>query len=188
VPSGPFSHKLHLKLKPDCNTCHTGAANSTGVQDNLLPSKESCKPCHQDANISAPPKVLISKFSHQQHLKLGNVAPAVKAAVGSGTYLGKPNYVEQLDTKNACLACHRGVEASEAPSHDLLPQMADCLVCHNKIDVPYSCVTCHDKGQNLKPADHTNDFVDRHTTAKVAKVGCAVCHGRRFTCMGCHAA
>lgn len=39
-----------------------------------------------------------------------------------------------------------------------------------------------------KPANHTPDFLDRHTTSKLNldKSTGAACHGRRFTCLGCN--
>ena len=66
------------------------------------------------------------------------------------------------------------------------PEMSDCLVCHNKIDPPFSCETCHGVDKTLKTALHTPDYLDAHTRKTVAKVGCASCHGRKFTCLGCH--
>lgn len=132
---------------------------------------------------------MVAKFSHQQHLKMGNIAPAILAAVRSKAYLGTvtPELVSQLQAaKNACQACHRGLETSDATSRANFPQMADCLVCHNTIEPPFSCAKCHNGEAKLKPASHTADFMDRHSTPKVDKSGCATCHGRQFTCMGCH--
>jgi len=39
--------------------CHTAAAASTRVSHNLLPSKQVCLECHEDAAIPAPPRVRI---------------------------------------------------------------------------------------------------------------------------------
>jgi hypothetical protein len=66
--------------------------------------------------------------------------------------------------------------------------MADCLVCHSQIDPPFSCEFCHAPGDHLKPVSHTPDFIDTHTSGKLKldKSSCAVCHGRTFTCQGCH--
>ncbi len=186
VPSGPFSHALHLKLKADCTSCHTTVAASERVEDNLLPSPSACKPCHESVVISEPMPVAIAKFSHKQHAPFGSIGPVLQAAVKSKAYLGTPNHTEELDTKNACVSCHRAVVTSAAPSHELIPQMSDCLTCHNKIELPYSCETCHSTKQNLKPVNHIDGFVDQHTTAKVDKAGCNTCHGNSFTCMGCH--
>ncbi len=69
-----------------------------------------------------------------------------------------------------------------------MPRMADCLVCHNQIDPPFSCAQCHDpKWTGLQPANHHDtDFHDKHSTKAIVKQGCSLCHGRTFTCMGCH--
>jgi hypothetical protein len=86
------------------------------------------------------------------------------------------------------VACHRGLEISDKPERSDLPQMADCLVCHSRIDPPDSCEFCHLKDAALKPANHTPDFLDSHTTgnAGLDLTACAVCHGRHFRCLGCH--
>ncbi|MGH2374954.1 MAG: hypothetical protein ACRD96_25935, partial [Bryobacteraceae bacterium] len=66
--------------------------------------------------------------------------------------------------------------------------MADCLVCHSKVDPPFSCEFCHDSKAALKPASHVPDFLDSHhaKNAAVDRTTCAVCHARKFTCQGCH--
>lgn len=66
--------------------------------------------------------------------------------------------------------------------------MADCLVCHSKIDAPFSCEFCHARNANLKPSSHTPDYLDTHTrkNALPDKASCVICHGRRFACLGCH--
>jgi hypothetical protein len=187
--AAPFSHKLHLKLKPDCRSCHTAAASSTKPTDNLLPNAESCRACHQQPPaIKEPAKTLLNRFDHARHVKLGNVAPVIAAAIDSKAYLSLPADAirKQLDTKNACAACHHGIEESEAVSKANLPQMADCLVCHTKVDPPFSCEFCHDANALLKPASHVAGFADAHSSPKLAKAGCAVCHGRKFMCLGCH--
>jgi hypothetical protein len=158
--------------------------------DNLLPNHAVCRECHQQPPaIKAPVKTIVTRFSHAQHTKLGNVAPVIAAAIDSKEYLSLPaaEIRRQLDTKNACAACHHGIESSEAVSKVNLPQMADCLVCHSKVDPPFSCEQCHAPGPHLRPASHhTQGFADAHSSPKMEKVGCAVCHGRKFMCLGCH--
>jgi hypothetical protein len=184
--AGGFSHATHLKLKPQCTSCHTRAAASTKLEDNLLPEKQACAPCHKDITIARPRPARLAKFDHAFHLKFGNIAPLLKGSIQSNSYLGQPEAVApHLETKNACAGCHHGIEQSAALSKTHFPQMADCLVCHSKIDAPYSCETCHGKDKTLKPAFHTADYLDAHTRRSV-KQGCAVCHGRQFTCLGCH--
>jgi hypothetical protein len=190
APGAPFSHKLHLKLKPRCAACHTAAASSQKPADNLLPPAAACRECHQPPPaIKEPLKTLVTNFSHAQHAKLGNVAPVIAAAIDSKAYLSVPAGAlrKQLNTANACAACHHGIEESEAVSKVNFPAMADCLVCHSQVDPPWSCEQCHTPGPHLKPASHhERTFADAHSSPKIAKVGCAVCHGRKFMCLGCH--
>lgn len=175
-------------MKPECSSCHPLASTSKSAQDNLLPSAEACSPCHKEVSIKEPRELRVAVFDHARHLKMGNFAPVLRAAVQSNAYLSKHgDMLHWLDTKNACLACHRGIQESTAVSKAHFPQMADCLVCHNKIDPPWSCETCHLQDKALKPASiHTNDFLDAHTRKTTVKQDCAVCHGRKFTCLGCH--
>jgi len=187
--AAPFSHKLHLRLRLECETCHAAASTSTKVEDNLLPTKAACIKCHQDVTIPGPQSTRVVHFSHAQHLKMGNVAPVIAAAIDKKNYLQPPGDIRRhLDTKNACEACHRGLEDSDAVTPAAMPQMADCLVCHSQIENPFSCEKCHAKNANLKPANHTEDFMSTHTTGKLNldKTTCAVCHGRTFRCLGCH--
>ena len=185
--AAPFSHKLHLKLVAQCTTCHAAAETSTKPDDNLLPAKAACVKCHADVTISGMSPTNLAHFSHSQHLKMGNVAPVIAAAIDKKDYLQPPGDIRRhLETKNACEACHRGLAESDAVSRVNMPNMADCLVCHNQIEVPFSCEKCHAKNADLKPASHVPAFHDTHSKPAVDKTGCAVCHGRTFRCLGCH--
>jgi hypothetical protein len=193
VSAAPFPHRLHLAQGLECLTCHPGAASSTKPTDNLLPAKKVCLDCHEQVEIPAPPVTNLAKFSHSLHLKMGNVAPILAAAMDHKTYFQTPGadvawIRSHLNSSNACEACHRGLRESDQVSRVNLPQMPDCLVCHAKIETPFTCWNCHAEDANLKPANHTADFMDRHSSGKVQldKSTCAVCHGRTFRCMGCH--
>jgi hypothetical protein len=192
-----FSHRVHLAQKLTCVTCHSGAPGSTKASDNNLPKPEFCVTCHVaggkarpvEAAIKHPRKLLVTKFNHQLHTKLGNVAPIIARAIDTKAYLSPPGDMRKhLDTRNACAACHRALEHSDQVSMAAFPRMADCLVCHNQIDPPFSCVKCHDDGPGLKPASHTPEYLDAHTRKGTIKdrETCAACHGRQFTCLGCH--
>ena len=190
--ANPFSHKLHLKMGLDCVKCHATAPQSVKAADNNLPVAETaCKSCHPDGRtIKAPRRTLVTKFNHQHHVKLGSAAPVILAEIRSKTYFGPvtPELEARLTagSRNACTACHRGLEANAKVDTSVFPHMADCLVCHTKIDPPFTCEKCHDEGPQLRPASHTPEFFDSHSSKKVEKIGCAICHGRKFTCQGCH--
>jgi hypothetical protein len=185
----PFSHKLHLQLKKQCTDCHAAVTASASPTDNLLPAAAVCRPCHDSRTIRGPRATPLTHFSHAQHLKLGNIAPAIAAAIDQKKYLSEAGDIRaHLNSTNACLACHRGIDTSDHVSEANMPQMADCLVCHNQIDPPFSCAQCHDPNwPALQPANHHDkDFHDKHSTKALVKQGCSLCHGRAFTCMGCH--
>jgi predicted CXXCH cytochrome family protein len=185
----PFSHRLHLKLKLACTGCHAQAAASTRAEDNLLPQKQVCLGCHKEVTIPAPPATAVAHFSHARHLRLGNIAPFLARAIDARIYLSPPGDLRaHLNGANPCVACHRGLEESDAMTSAALPHMADCMVCHTPIDPPDSCEVCHARGMKLKPANHTADFLDSHNRKSTVldKASCAVCHGRKFTCLGCH--
>jgi hypothetical protein len=195
-----FSHRRHLALKGlGCEDCHYSALSSRLAADDNLPQAEICAACHDGLHamkhdegekayiFKSLPRTL--KFNHQQHLALGNVATALAAAIESGTYLSpaRPGR-DQLETENACQACHRGLLESDASGPANHPQMADCLVCHPTIDPPFSCELCHTAEAKIKPTSHTPHFIDLHSNrnAKLDKPSCKVCHGVGFRCMGCH--
>jgi hypothetical protein len=186
----PFSHRVHLALKLECTNCHAAALNSAHLEDDLLPKVDVCLKCHKTATIQTPPTTRLARFDHQLHLKLGKIAPIIAAAIDHKTYFSPPSATlrADLNTTNACQACHRGLEVSDKPDHGAFPQMADCLVCHSQIAPPDSCEFCHAKGADLKTVAHTPDFLDTHTTGKLGLdlKSCAICHGRKFHCLGCH--
>jgi predicted CXXCH cytochrome family protein len=191
--AAPFSHKIHLGLQLECTYCHAAAPASTNASDNLLPATKVCLNCHEDGQttpINQPPPISrVAHFSHAQHLKMGNLAPAIASAIDKKTYLQPPGDIRRhLDSTNACKACHRGLEESDRVTRALLPQMADCIVCHSEIDNPFSCEKCHAKGEDLKPASHVAGFMSAHNSGKMQldKPSCVICHGATFRCLGCH--
>ena len=121
---------------------------------------------------------------------MGNIAPLLAAAIDKRKYLAPAAKIRPLlNTKEPCAACHRGLQLTDYSSKVNLPHMADCLVCHSQIDAPFSCEKCHiAKAERLKPASHTPDYIDLHSSkkTKLDKPSCVICHGASFRCMGCH--
>jgi hypothetical protein len=192
APRHPFSHKYHLAQVTSCENCHTLAEKSTTAADNLLPDKSACVTCHDEVDIMEPHKIGVQAFNHSVHVKMGNVAQTIAAAIAAKQYLGaEPPTPAQLEAKLPCAGCHHGIPESESVPRDRLvkahfPQMADCLVCHNQIKPPESCRKCHAAEQALKPTSHGAGFEEKHAEKTVAKTGCSTCHGRKITCGECH--
>jgi hypothetical protein len=155
----PFSHAVHLgsKVKLACVTCHVEAPRSTKVADQLRPGAGLCAKCHPDSRT---------------------FAPRARAEL----LVAKFSHAQHVKLQR-CEQCHGGVVRDAAKP---FPPMADCLICHNRIDPPYSCETCHEDVKALTPASHDAKWVDTHTDPKIAKQDCASCHGRNFRCQGCH--
>jgi hypothetical protein len=186
-----FSHRKHLVLGVGCIDCHTKAKTSAQASDNLLPDVESCGQCHGPGTIKAPAKLTVTKFNHQLHTAIPGVGPVIAAAIQSGDYLSTPSegLAEELRKADECTACHRGLHSSDKVSLAAFPAMADCLVCHSKIEPPFSCEKCHSgDAAALKPPSHTAEYLESHSQpgALSEERACAVCHDREFTCMGCH--
>lgn len=200
-----FSHRFHLtQAKATCLDCHTAVVSSSSASDNNLPLEETCLQCHNGTKarkectlchidpekakpFESPHRDF--RFNHQRHLQFGNLAPLLASAIDQGSYLGRAgNIRKHLDTNNPCTACHRGLRETDFSSLNNLPQMADCLVCHTEIDPPFSCSFCHTPQAQIKPAGHTPDYIDSHSSTgfELDKPSCTICHGTNFRCMGCH--
>lgn len=188
--SGPFSHRKHLAAGVPCSLCHEAAGASVKADDNLLPGIAVCGGCHGPGDIKEPANLTLSRFNHKLHVALPKLGDIVASAVRAGSYLGRvPDGLErQLAGSDECTACHRGLRESDQVTKAVFPNMAECLVCHNEVDPPFSCEKCHTPGEHLKPASHTPDFLEAHSRpgALPEKQSCQVCHGRKFTCLGCH--
>jgi len=194
APKRPFSHKYHLTQVTACENCHTAAPTSTKAADDLIPDKSACATCHDEVEIGSARPTGVQKFNHAKHVPMGSVAPLIAAAIKNKSYLGvnPPTAASLAAANDACTGCHHGIAESESVPHDKpnkhhFPQMADCLTCHNKISPPDSCSQCHvPTAPNFRPTSHTTEFSDKHSDKTLSKVGCASCHGRKFTCKGCH--
>ena len=194
-----FPHQTHLAAGLTCETCHPVASASADAGDNLLPDGQVCGACHNGTTAPAidtspladrPAEERTFRFDHSFHLGLGAIAPLIASAIDAGDYYGHPGEARRfLDTDSTCGACHRGLEESLAVDASVdMPKMGDCIVCHTRVDNPFSCRECHLEGVDLRPADHSRDFIDLHSTGKMDldKISCLPCHGRNFGCMGCH--
>jgi hypothetical protein len=182
-----------------CAECHPASASSGSAADRNLPVEKSCLVCH-DGRTAAPVETAALqtlkiplrtvRFSHKKHVELPRIGATLASAIDRREYLGKGQEIRAaLETKNACAACHRGLETAGNADHTNMPRMADCLVCHDRIDPPASCLVCHTgPADKLKPATHVAGFLESHADplSGLDKSACQTCHGLRFQCQGCH--
>ena len=194
------SHKLHLgKVGLTCTFCHSSAELSAAATDNNLPQAQLCLACH---NGETAPKVDVAplgaeapavrgfRFSHQQHLALGNPAPRIAKAIDSGKYLGHVGDIRPLlDTDNSCVACHRGLPQDEqVDSKATSRECPTAWSATTRSTIPSVARRATRAISRSSPPTHTRNFIDQHSTGKMGfdKLTCQPCHGRKFTCMGCH--
>ena len=165
-----FSHKTHVvEEEIECADCHSNVENSITGKDNLMPSRESCLDCHEAdeiVNFELLPVVekYSEKFSHQQHIA----------------------------ADENCESCHSEVIQKEIAMPYILPDMLDCMGCHQQKAVDIRCTTCHLPTDNLLPVSHTPAFTHNHSDLAQngvisisANMDCATCHTKQF-CQDCH--
>ncbi|MGE5682631.1 MAG: cytochrome c3 family protein, partial [Bacillota bacterium] len=173
-----FSHKVHAELT-DCQSCHSKAATSKKLDNQLFPKHEDCASCHdvEDTNncqmchyegINEPLQNRKSNlmFDHNFHV---------------------------TDKKMECEKCHQGIKEVDYAfkSEKAYPPMALCNTCHSNYQGVASnqCESCHISTVNLIPVSHqTVDFRKTHKfAAQKDNANCMMCHDNS-SCQECHVA
>ena len=160
-PSTLFPHGVHLEEGLACEDCHSQARTSRRASDDLLPRGEICLDCHDAGEVpsSWPSPEREYRFSHADH-------------------------AASLDL--ACDRCH-GKAGAEARAGALLPEMADCMTCHNGEAAPRDCDACHTLSRSeLVPASHQPGWKKEHgRQARITDRSCLPCH-TVGDCQECH--
>ena len=173
APGIVFSHKTHLAKKLECNQCHKGIEESTGVTKDLFVDMDACTKCHTAMKAKTD-----CATCHKE--------AAESVAAGKGPYWPPANHVKTWQGEHGAVArlAKPGSRAEQ------------CDLCHGKDDAgaPSSCTQCH---TTTKPADHEKIWTTLHgqtVRADPSKVTsrCAFCHDNpkfpsQSKCLGCHA-
>ncbi len=174
-----FSHKLHVDENGQaCEVCHANATASTSGFDDLLPTHAECATCHEVDDQNECSKCHLS------------ASPSLSPRVNS--YSEKFDHARHADKAELeCSACHTDLDGGlPANSVGHLPNMAQCMSCHEQKLVKNECATCHMPYENLKPRDHENDWTHFHgAAAEVPGANCAMCHSAQTVandCQSCH--
>lgn len=130
----PYSHKTHLALGIQCQTCHSNPAPRDLM---TFPAPGICMQCH--ATI-ATDKPAIQKLTEYDKSK--TLVPWVRVYVvlpGTGWSHGK-----HLDAGMKCEMCHGQVAQMDKMANvKSVTSMGGCRDCHNSHHAPTTCVTCH---------------------------------------------
>jgi len=170
-----FSHSLHAELS-DCESCHTGVAESLSLSDRLLPEKDACAMCHDVEDMDA------CGTCHYEDVYEPMIQKKSKLLFSHKFHIDEENL--------ECMECHKGFEEIDYSfqSSQANPPMMQCYSCHNDNSVATNaCEACHISTVDLLPDNHkTASFFKNHKfTAMAANADCAMCHDNVF-CEDCH--
>jgi hypothetical protein len=184
----------------ECATCHAKPGMKPLLNASL--DVDGCRGCHSPEEIENP------GFTKDRRL--------ISQVTVSGKYVDiRFSHIAHFQVKDAfeinCTTCHYAVPKSTSLADLTLPQMLDCVGCHDtskRMPAQFrmsNCSTCHastveglfspaSHNRNIKPAFHTEVFRkshDREASAPDAK--CFVCHQDvrpsteyKDKCTGCH--
>ncbi len=170
-----FSHKFHVtEAEAFCTDCHASAETSVTSTDDLFPDMERCGYCHDVDSEDNCTKCHIGEEENWQAL------PRPQKTLRFNHKL----HVGMKDIK--CQTCHRDIEKVDFATKKNLPEMQVCSQCHNNVQAPLECTNCHTSTLNLRPQDHTADYMVTHkNVARFGEEECAVCHTDN-DCAECH--
>lgn len=172
-----FNHKIHIAdLGIKCEDCHTAAAKSQTLRDNLNPKEATCGTCHDikdqknctfchydNKYRKLDYKKAELNFSHKYHIET---------------------------EKKQCTDCHQGLEkvkySKESPT--VFPKMETCISCHNNQKAAANCESCHTNLTSLTPKNHKQtNFLNEHKMVfeVSSNNNCMMCHSDNF-CQVCH--
>lgn len=172
-----FSHQFHVKdAGVACQDCHNAAAASKISSDNLLAKKADCQSCHEE--------------------QLANNCTYCHTSDDVSTYAAFENPKRELlfnhefhvaDQKATCESCHKGLDEMTLATEKSIPEMSQCMTCHDGDKAPNACESCHTNFATLRPKEHNRtNFVREHKLlARMQDATCATCHTQE-SCQDCH--
>jgi hypothetical protein len=161
-----FNHKVHQDNEIECLTCHQNVETSQTGTDNLIPEMDVCADCHDIENENECATC---------HLDVENNPNATHII----DYNQKFSHERHLKKIQSCTTCHQ----MENEKILTVPEMKNCINCHENKTVSTECSTCHMPGENLKPGNHTGDFL--HTHGQLARTNGMSAH-KTSDCNTCH--
>ena len=169
-----FSHRLHAEdAGAECLDCHLNVDRSLTAIDNNLPTMAQCYSCHEEDDTDC-------EVCHvtDDYVEFSNPARDIK--FNHSLHISK----EGLD----CLTCHKGINEVDLASSEQLPEMRQCMECHNEATASNDCAVCHiiTDLTFLKPESHLSDWKFAHAPEAQFRLGdCSMCHQESF-CEECH--
>jgi cytochrome c3-like protein len=130
----PYSHKTHLVLGLECQTCHTNPEPGNLM---TFPATSTCMSCHASVAKSKPAIQKLASFA-----KSNQAIPWVRVyAITPGVNWTHRKHIE---AGVKCETCHGQVAEMSAMSQATsVTSMGVCINCHKLHNAPAACQTCH---------------------------------------------
>jgi hypothetical protein len=130
----PYSHKTHLALGLECQTCHTNPEPGNLM---TFPTPSTCMSCHISVAKSKPAIQKLAAFA-----KSNQTIPWVRV------YTLTPGVTwthrKHIEAGLKCETCHGQVAEMNAMSQATsVTSMGVCINCHKLHNGPVVCQTCH---------------------------------------------
>jgi hypothetical protein len=130
----PFSHKMHVAMGLECQSCHTNPDPGSLM---TFPATETCMSCHVDTATDIAAILNLQAFAES-----GQKIPWVRVyAITPGVTW---SHRAHLVAGTQCETCHGDISQTEAVSETTaILAMATCISCHETRGAKTECVTCH---------------------------------------------
>ena len=130
----PYSHKTHLALDMQCQSCHTNPEPGSLM---TFPPTATCMGCHDTVASKKPAIVKLAQFAKSQQ-----PIPWVRVyTVLSGVQWSHRKHVE---AGVKCETCHGPVAELDAMAMvTSVTTMGACINCHQMNHAKTACTTCH---------------------------------------------
>jgi len=188
-----FSHKNHLDLGVECDTCHAKIRKTSKFTAPDIPHMDVCMKCHKEKGGSLECKTCHKKIREGTRPKSHEV---VESPISHNATWGITHGKEVEKEGQKCILCHQKSQCDQChttqkpKSHTLTWKQA----VHGRFATMnrFKCATCHEadfcsRCHERMPTTHYDpSFKLRHKElARVNTRSCVVCHDKSF-CLRCH--
>ena len=131
----PYSHKTHLALGLNCNSCHKNADPGELMG---FPAESFCMTCHGTIKADSP------------YIKEVAAAAKEKKPIPWVRVYRIPAFVyfsHRVHNKAGvtCETCHGQVRERDVIAKEVVHNMRSCMACHAARKAPNECTTCHEE-------------------------------------------
>jgi hypothetical protein len=131
----PYSHKTHLALGLQCDSCH---ANADPGEFMGFPAESFCMGCHQAIKADSPHIERLAAAARDQKpipwVRVYQLAPYVYFSHRVHTAAGA-----------TCETCHGPVRERDVMTREVVHDMKTCMACHAATKARNDCAACHEQ-------------------------------------------